>query len=400
MEITDFLRFENVYEWGLVILFHDNEGTDVVIMGTKRMAIPDIFQLEINSNTKFMTSAFAGAFMHLTFLVVFLVVGIYTMAVFNIFSTLLYVTVGLLCTTGFMQRHPIVWISTMYGEICLHGVICTLLLGCKAMFYLYPVMTLSVAAYCLFLTCSGKAFKRGMTIMSMVTFVSVGGSAIFEFRHGAIMTEFMSRELSKIEFEVIQLINMLFNFFILLFFSILFVMEINSLIHKLNATNDRLNFIATHDALTGLFNRHHLSGRWAELKHITESCCVVMGDIDDFKRVNDTYGHDCGDVVLKSVSEIIMQSMGERDIACRWGGEEILMIMYGGREDCFAVIQRIKAQINALEINHEGRTVNVSMTFGFAFSGEDSNASLDELISTVDKRLYKGKASGKNVIIA
>ena len=74
------------------------------------------------------------------------------------------------------------------------------------------------------------------------------------------------------------------------------------------------------------------------------------------------------------------------------------MIMYGPAMDCFHTITRIKSQINALNITHEGRPVRVSMTFGFA-SSEDGSGDIDAMLSTVDKRLYKGKAGGKNVIV-
>ena len=193
--------------------------------------------------------------------------------------------------------------------------------------------------------------------------------------------------------------NIAFNIVLLFGFSTLFILEIHNLINKLNETNDRLNYIATHDALTGLYNRHSLTGALSALKTSERPFCIVMGDLDDFKKVNDTYGHECGDVVLKSVSEVILRNMDGGNTACRWGGEEILMIMYGSAMDCFHTISRIKAQINDLKITHDGTPVKVSMTFGFAASGESGSQDIDAMLSTVDKRLYKGKASGKNVIV-
>lgn len=104
-------------------------------------------------------------------------------------------------------------------------------------------------------------------------------------------------------------INIAFNIALLFGFSTLFILEIHNLINKLNETNDRLNYIATHDALTGLYNRHSLTGALSALKTSERPFCIVMGDLDDFKKVNDTYGHECGDVVLKSVSEVILRNM-------------------------------------------------------------------------------------------
>ena len=160
---------------------------------------------------------------------------------------------------------------------------------------------------------------------------------------------------------------------------------------------------AVTDGLTGLYNRHCLHSTLRDVAESTEPFCVVMGDIDDFKKINDTFGHDCGDVVLRSVAEIIMRNIGEKDIACRWGGEEMLMILHGTYDECYPKISKIKSEINALCLDHENRAVKVSMTFGFATSAENADIrseGIDAMLSMVDKRLYKGKASGKNIIVA
>ena len=145
-----------------------------------------------------------------------------------------------------------------------------------------------------------------------------------------------------------------------------------------------------------------------------------MGDLDDFKKINDTYGHDCGDIVLKSVASIIIENTKDNEMACRWGGEEMLIVMRGSREECFARISVVKSEISSLAITSDSKPVKVTMTFGFADS-EEKNAAIessgaaeegsspiktphhigiDSLISMVDKRLYIGKRRGKNVIIS
>jgi diguanylate cyclase (GGDEF)-like protein len=269
---------------------------------------------------------------------------------------------------------------------------------------MYSMMALTVVSYTLYLSCSRETFNRAIIIFAVITFISLIFSIAFSLCFDPLFLTIWGKELTESQTSLMLVVNILFCTLLIFFFTLLFVMEINTVLKKLGKTNERLNYIATHDALTGLFNRHSLRELFTELESSDEEYCVIMGDIDDFKKVNDTYGHDCGDIVLKSVAEIIAKNLGVRDVACRWGGEEFLMIMRGTRDECFARISLVKAQINALKIDHEGSRVRVSMTFGFADCGENGDppttaAEMDSLISMVDKRLYKGKTSGKNVIV-
>ena len=358
----------------------------------------DILDLKIGKSVKYTAAAFSGAFMHLTFLVIFAIIQLYVMVIYNVFSVGLYIVLGMICKRENFERRAYNWISAIYFEIALHSFFCTLFLGVNTCFFLYTMMTIPVMLYYLFLTCEKKMFKRGTLLFSLCSLAFLGAALVFDHFCDPFFYTFR-RPLTLNETDLMRTINIAFNIVLLFGFSTLFILEIHNLINKLNETNDRLNYIATHDALTGLYNRHSLTGALSALKTSERPFCIVMGDLDDFKKVNDTYGHECGDVVLKSVSEVILRNMGGGNTACRWGGEEILMIMYGSAMDCFHTISRIKAQINDLKITHDGTPVKVSMTFGFAASGESGSQDIDAMLSTVDKRLYKGKASGKNVII-
>lgn len=362
----------------------------------------DILDINIKKTFKYQAAAFAGAFMHLTFLIIFIIIRLYTMVVFNIFSVLLYAVMGIVCNKAHFENHALGWITAMYAEVNIHSVLCTFFLGGNTCFFLYSMMSIPVVIYYLFLTCSNTVFKRGTAVFSLVTLTGLTAALLFQHYNEPLFYKFV-RPLSDDETDLMRAVNIAFNLLLLFGFSILFIIEIHSLIKQLNETNEQLHFTATHDALTGLYNRHCLHSTLHDIAAGSEPFCLVMGDIDDFKKINDTYGHDCGDVVLRSVAEIIMRSIGENDIACRWGGEEMLMILHGSYDECYPRINRIKSEINALRVNHENRTVSVSMTFGFATSAESTDLrgeGIDAMLSMVDKRLYKGKASGKNIIIA
>lgn len=341
----------------------------------------DILDLKIGKSVKYTAAAFSGAFMHLTFLVIFAIIKLYVMVIFNVFSVGLYIVLGMICKRENFERRAYNWISAIYFEIALHSFFCTLFLGVNTCFFLYTMMTIPVMLYYLFLTCEKKVFKRGTLLFSLCSLAFLGAALVFDHFCDPFFYTFR-RPLTLNETDLMRTINIAFNIVLLFGFSTLFILEIHNLINKLNETNDRLNYIATHDALTGLYNRHSLTGALSALKTSERPFCIVMGD-----------------VVLKSVSEVILRNMGGGNTACRWGGEEILMIMYGTAMDCFNTISRIKAQINNLKITHDGTPVKVSMTFGFAASGESGSQDIDAMLSTVDKRLYKGKASGKNVIV-
>lgn len=358
----------------------------------------DILELNIDKSLKYMAAAFSGAFMHLTFLIIFIVIKLYTMTIFNVFSVGLYVYIGAICKHEKFERKAFGWITAMYFEICVHSILCTLFLGVDTCFFLYTMMTIPVVLYYLFLTCENDVFKRGTVLFSLCSLVMLTAALVFDHLCEPFYYVFR-RPLTIDELDLMRTINIAFNIVLLFGFSCLFILEIHNLIGRLNETNDRLNYTASHDALTGLYNRYSLNGALAALKTAGRPFCIVMGDLDDFKKINDTYGHECGDVVLKSVAGAIMRNVGEGNLACRWGGEEMLMIMYGSEMDCFHAVNRIKSEINSLGITHEGVPVKVSMTFGFAFSGEGATPDVDAMLSTVDKRLYKGKASGKNVIV-
>ncbi len=364
----------------------------------------NLLNINIKSSLKYHVMFSFGGIMHISFLLLFFYSEVYLLALINIVSVIIYV-VGAFCSKrANFDKHCYGWIIALYTEITVHAVSCTVFLGCDEGFFMYSMMALPVAAYTLFLSCREK-FGVTIVVMAITTAVTMFCSIFFVNRCGSVLEIFMNRDIPQRSTEIMRSVNIFFNTGLIFSFSMLFVMEIHTLFRKLSETNDRLAFTATHDALTGLYNRHSLRKFFDELENGSDLFCVIMGDIDDFKKINDTYGHDCGDIVLKTVADIVMKNMGEKDIACRWGGEEFLIIMRGSRDECFDRISLVKAQINALDISHESSSVHVTMTFGFADSdenlqsGHSARESIDSLISMVDKRLYKGKTSGKNVIV-
>lgn len=162
--------------------------------------------------------------------------------------------------------------------------------------------------------------------------------------------------------------------------------------------NDQLNQLINKDPLTDLFNRR--AGRAAFQKLINrsdKSLAVVMGDIDHFKKINDTYGHECGDIVLKKVAETLSRNMEQRGFVIRWGGEEFLLIYEKPEQLAYDYTARILDEIRSLLFTYDDVEFQITMTFGV--QGYDASMSMDEVIKLADDKLYNGKNGGRNRII-
>lgn len=156
------------------------------------------------------------------------------------------------------------------------------------------------------------------------------------------------------------------------------------------------------DALTKLFNRRFANRKLKQIHtHSQEHgtpFCVAIGDIDFFKKVNDTYGHECGDMVLKAVSDCLKAHMYSRGFAARWGGEEFLLVYeYADLETARENLELLANEIRAIKCEFEGQTISVTMTFGLT-AGNTEDITL--ILRDADNKLYEGKAGGRNRIVS
>jgi diguanylate cyclase (GGDEF)-like protein len=160
---------------------------------------------------------------------------------------------------------------------------------------------------------------------------------------------------------------------------------------------------ALFDSLTGLANRRRLEetmrAELARAARFHDPVCVVIADLDDFKRVNDTYGHAVGDEVLKEFARALKSTVRESDLAGRWGGEEFVLVLTGTDTDGGArLAERARAAIESVAIQApNGDTVSVTASFGVAASL--GAGGIDELLAAADSALYQAKDGGKNRVV-
>lgn len=163
-----------------------------------------------------------------------------------------------------------------------------------------------------------------------------------------------------------------------------------------------LEKLAGYDALTLLHNRRSMRGLISSTMKQAESgrgtFSLLMCDLDNFKRINDTYGHDCGDLILKTVANIISCDVRKDDCVFRYGGEEILVMVRADKEITSHVAERIRRDIEQERINYNEKDIGITVTIGVA--SYRAGAGVDELIKIADERLYFGKNNGKNQVVA
>lgn len=179
--------------------------------------------------------------------------------------------------------------------------------------------------------------------------------------------------------------------------------ELKRLNQKLRVAQNRLKDMATHDPLTGLLNRRAVMQRIRREKirydRSRRSFSFIILDIDDFKQVNDCFGHSSGDKVLKTVADCISSTIRKQDEAARWGGEEFLVFCPDTNEQGILVIaEKIRTVIAEQRIHAKQNRIQVTVTCGVACINH--YATIDDCINAADEALYDGKRTGKNRVNA
>ena len=384
----------------------------------------NILDINIKGSFKFQLIFFLSCAIHITFLVVFMIYEIYFLAAVNIFSVLFYFSAGIATVKKKFEPYSMAWILSTYIEITAHAVLATLWLDFGTCFFLYGIIALVVSSYVVYLSFDKYTFVKVMTPLTITSFATLIFCFAFLTVKQPLITIFFDRTVSRDQLEVMRGINVFLNFTIIFFFTLMFIAEMHHLMGQLEDINHKLNYTANHDALTDLYNRHSLKELFEQFKKNFRAnevvgienenaeqddnlCyCVMMGDVDNFKSINDTFGHSCGDLVLKGVASVIKNAVAENEIACRWGGEEFLVLMHGSKEECIKRADQIRQKVSEIHIEEE-EELSVTLTLGLVYCTEKKDAAkqskrltrIDELVQIADSRLYVGKSSGKNVVI-
>ncbi|WP_114327405.1 GGDEF domain-containing protein [Candidatus Colwellia aromaticivorans] len=185
-----------------------------------------------------------------------------------------------------------------------------------------------------------------------------------------------------------------------------FANQENKLInHPKRTTLEHFDSLVNHstiDRLTGLFNRNCFNDTLTHLLALTQredsELSLVLLDLDDFKLVNDTYGHQMGDMVLHKFGRLLSSAIRKSDIALRYGGEEFVILMPNtNHKDALMLSNRIRLNVKNTPFRENGTNLHISISGGLAVYPTHAKTA-DELIYFADSALYRAKGAGKNNI--
>lgn len=173
-------------------------------------------------------------------------------------------------------------------------------------------------------------------------------------------------------------------------------------IKKINFMYSQTRYMSVTDALTGLYNRRHFEDNIEReflraLRYKSDLSFAII-DVDFFKKVNDTYGHACGDYILKEVAYMILQTFRKTDMVFRYGGEEFTVILTETPlEKALIPLERLRKTIEEYPFIYAGNQIHVTISIGACGLNEKIDT-VHKLFETADKALYKSKENGRNQI--
>ena len=352
---------------------------------------------EIDEKIKYQLICVLIGSVHLFFTLFFLYCRLPVLTVYNVLVVLFYFSmVFVIAKKG---SNKTVFVS-VFVEILVHAVLATLLIGWNYGFITYTIPLLPMSFYMAYTI---PDLKKSMVKIPLICSLIV--MFIFFMTNGLITrygSYYQDVTTDKVTHRVYML-NLLVVFLFIGTVAMLFSLEIRFMQYHLEEENFSLSRIANYDALTKLLNRRSMN---IQLKQVleeiessdaSESFCLIMADIDDFKKVNDTFGHSFGDAVLIEVAGVLQSNVREADRVCRWGGEEMLILLRGNMEVARSVAQRICTDMADTVIESGDNRISVTLTLGV--SEYQKGESIRTMIETADQRLYRGKRGGKNCVV-
>jgi diguanylate cyclase (GGDEF)-like protein len=174
---------------------------------------------------------------------------------------------------------------------------------------------------------------------------------------------------------------------------------------ELMEANRKLNELSITDSVTGLFNHRYflraLEAEYRRALRYKRSVALLLLDIDHFKKVNDTYGHPCGDLVLKNLGGRLKGCLRSADISARYGGDEIAVILpETNKSKASEVAEKLRRQLEKISFEWDGNSFNITCSIGVAAVPETGIDNWNEFLYSADQSLYRAKGKGRNNVIA
>lgn len=326
---------------------------------------------------------YLAIFVHAFYVVLFKFLSYDLAAFYNVFSFLFYFFMLILIYKEYYR----LTISLVHLEVSTFVVVCTILGGWESGIFFYLFALVSLVYFCPFHHRFVPYFFSAIEIFLFFVLKIYTESALAFYP-----------PLPQNQITWLYLYNASSCFFVILYAAFLTNVSANVTKKRLTKENENLTELVNHDQLTGLLSRH-------SFLDIVESSRLnffifALGDIDNFKHVNDTYGHLCGDYVLQEVSRLISSHMDGSAVVCRWGGEEFLFFFHSQAvsfEMAKMQMEQLRLAISNYPFCYENHSFQITITFGM--SKGKRCADYHVLIKEADEWMYQGKKRGKNQVV-
>lgn len=325
---------------------------------------------------------------HVVLLLMALIADVPPLIFFNILSVIVYLFCVILCKVGYIMP---VYISILL-EVTIYSAIGVYFIGwdsgsCNFLFSIVPI----IIYFGCFLF---KGPKRWLIVFLLA----------LNFTLFVVLYTLFSKAVPVFVLTApMRMTMMIFSTFVMvfsmIFYNTIYIYSSEGEMLSLEQQNEQLTVDANKDTLTQLLNRRGFLPRVKRLMEDTnEHFCIAFCDIDNFKRINDSYGHDCGDEVLRNISRTIEKELPECDV-CRWGGEEIVILLKDYDFDTARqAMESLRTLIETTPTVFYNKRIHKTITIGLVeYQGDFESA--EEIIKTADERMYYGKQHGKNIVI-
>ncbi len=321
---------------------------------------------------------FVGIFAHAAFIPLFAWLHVPVMAAFNVGSVAAWIGARAANGRGRVRLATLILVL----EVLLHAALATFFLGWRSGFHYYVIPLITFVIF------NDQVRTRAVIAASAAILV-------FYVVLRAVAPEVAPQVQPAALLRLLEAVNLIVPFTALALVSAYFrtaSLEIER----------RMEELAMTDPLTALPNRRQmrelLERARAQVARDHEAFGVILGDLDGFKQINDTRGHECGDHVLRAVAAVLRSRLREQDVAARWGGEEFLFLLPRTDLSGAAVLaEKLRDAVASADLVFDGAPLRVTMTFGVAtFAG---GRSVDDCVRLADAALYAGKGDGKNRVM-
>ena len=356
----------------------------------------EIEQYLFRRGGKYTIIAGAISLIHGLYLFFYFSIGLLPMTIYNIFCISGYIYFAAEAYKGSRIKGFSYYILF---EIPIHSILSTIYIGYEYNFMLLLITAISIVFYFVLFMDGFKHPIVFSAIVAILYYLLLMGSKYYLTYHTPIYTGYKNANKYLSFFAYFNLTVAIVG---ITFFNILLTIEYTYVKNKLVSENSKLDNYATYDPLTNLLNRRSADEKLNQLfdthYHDEDAFSVIMCDIDKFKLVNDTYGHDAGDYVLKEVAWILKDTVRDEDIVSRWGGEEFLIIVNNNKANAAILAERIRAQVESHTYKYNNLELHVTITLGV--SSFHANSDINALIKSADNKLYRGKENGRNQVVA